>query len=161
MNLGGIAYGSILSVKYEVIKPMTTFNLLAHIIYLSRLFGNWTSDIVPPLENMVAKVIYYNDNAMNALNTHVNKELAFQFYHGSTKVYFNSIANGDIDGDWIQLLPETYQRETADFLSAQLRLIRIIILVLLLISIKNHWSYHLLRTFMKELVVNLAVGIGL
>jgi hypothetical protein len=89
MYLNGIAGGSILSVKCEVIIPMTTFNLFTRIRYFPDFFGNWIFEIVPTLDNMVIKAINYNRIAMNALNIHTNKELAYQFHKIDIKSCFN------------------------------------------------------------------------
>jgi hypothetical protein len=55
MNLNGAVIGSKLSVKYELIIPVIIFNLIAGIWDLHPFFGNWSFDIVPPLDNMVVK----------------------------------------------------------------------------------------------------------
>jgi hypothetical protein len=89
MYLNGIAAGSTLSMKCEVIIPMTTFNLFTQIRFFPDFFGNWIFEIVPTLDNMVIKVINYNGIAMNALNTHANKELAYEFYKVGIKACFN------------------------------------------------------------------------
>jgi hypothetical protein len=71
--MNGIAPGSKIRVAYEVIVPMTTFNVFAHIRYLHSFFGVWTLEVVPMLDNMVCKAFDYNDVAMSIYSS-VNRE---------------------------------------------------------------------------------------
>jgi hypothetical protein len=58
--MNDIDIGSTIRLAYEVIIPMTTFNIFARIRHLPCFFGVWTLEIVPSLDNMVCKVIDYN-----------------------------------------------------------------------------------------------------
>jgi hypothetical protein len=89
-NPTGLANNSTISLKYHITIPMITFNLLARIRYLLSFFGTWKIELVPTLENMIYKVITYNNFSQTSC-THVNKELAFQFYNVGTNLYYSQL----------------------------------------------------------------------
>jgi hypothetical protein len=63
---------------------------------------------------MVVKFIDYNGVPTNTY-FHVNKELAYQFYHGDTKAYFLYVAAWDSTGHWIQFQSTAHQIASDEF----------------------------------------------
>jgi hypothetical protein len=53
--MNGIAIGSTIGNAYEVIGPITTFNIFARIPYLPRFCEVWTLKIIPTLDKWSAR----------------------------------------------------------------------------------------------------------
>jgi hypothetical protein len=106
--LANITIISTIKLAYEVIVPMTTFNIFAKITYLPRLFGVWTFEIVQTLDNMAFKVIAYNGVAMRTC-THTRRELGFQFYNVNYRALLPYTANTYLLGHWLLFQTGNYK----------------------------------------------------
>jgi hypothetical protein len=93
---------------------MTTFTLFDNLRYLPTFFGNWTLNIVPTLDNMIMKVLDYN-NVDQYSCTKVSKQGAFQCYDIGTQCMFTTAA-GNAPNAWLQLIPQAYTIHSAIFL---------------------------------------------
>jgi hypothetical protein len=69
MYWNGVAFLSSISVKYEVLIPMTTDNLFA---------------MVYPWDNMAVQAIDFNYTTSN-ICSHANREFIYEFYRVCTK----------------------------------------------------------------------------
>jgi hypothetical protein len=117
LDMNGIAIGSTIKLAYEVIIPMTTFNIFARIRYLPSFFGVWILEIVPTSDNMVCKVLDYNRIAVNTCTAN-RKDLAFNFYNVNNIAYFGYTAAVDRLNHWIQFQERNYQIRNTEFYSA-------------------------------------------
>jgi hypothetical protein len=118
--------GDIIQVEYEIVIPMTIFNLLARLRFLPSFFWTWKIELVTTLENMVSKVISYYAGAAKVLQTsatNVNRELAFQFYNVNTHNYYIQATGGDPLTHWVQFAPEHYVIEELYFYTSKFRLL--------------------------------------
>jgi hypothetical protein len=79
INLRTVNNNTTVTLRYFITIPMTTFNLFDKLRYLPTFFGNWTLDIVPTLDNMIMKILDYN-NVDQYSCTNVSKQGAFQCY---------------------------------------------------------------------------------
>jgi hypothetical protein len=61
INFRAHNHNTTITLRYFITIPMTTFYLFDKHRYLSMFFGNWTLDIVPTLDNMIMKVVDYNN----------------------------------------------------------------------------------------------------
>jgi hypothetical protein len=66
----------------------------------------------------IAGAIVYQANC-----THVNRELAFQFYNVNTKNYYVQAISGDPTAHWIQFSPEHFIIEESYFYTSKFRLL--------------------------------------
>jgi hypothetical protein len=79
INFRALNNGTTVTLRYSITIPMTTCNLFDKLRYLPTFFGNWTLDIVPTLDNMIMKVVDYN-NVNQYSCSDVLKQAAFQCY---------------------------------------------------------------------------------
>jgi hypothetical protein len=100
---------------------MSTFNLFDKLRYLPTFFGNWTLDIVPTLDNMIMKVLDYN-NIDQYTCSNVSKQGAFQCYGIGTPCMFTQAA-ANAPNTSITLIPQAYTIHTANFYTSQFKLI--------------------------------------
>jgi hypothetical protein len=61
INFRALNNNTTVTLRYHITIPMSTFNIVDKLRYLPTFFGNWTLDIVPTLDNMIMKVIDYNN----------------------------------------------------------------------------------------------------
>ncbi|GMO19384.1 MAG: hypothetical protein Ta2E_10290 [Mycoplasmoidaceae bacterium] len=94
-DMNDLATGSVFSVIYNVIIPMTIFNLLSRIRYLPTYFGTWKIEIIPTLDNMVSKVVDYNGLSIYNPNAHANCHLQLKIYNVGTINNFVYAANAN------------------------------------------------------------------
>jgi hypothetical protein len=144
INMRAINPGSPLVEKYNINIPMTTFNIFDKIRYLPTFFGNWTLEIVPTIDNMIMKVI---ENNNIDTNTHINKEMAYQYYGVGTPCYYPVAAVADPSATWIMLTPQSYKITRANFYTSQFKLIpdRYILLV-------SQFSQHPLQLLFVKVI---------
>jgi hypothetical protein len=92
VNFRALNNNTTVSLTYFITITMSTFNIFDKLRYLPTFFGNWTLDIVPTLDNMIMKVIDYN-NVNQYTCTDVAKQAAFQRYVVGTPYVFTTASN--------------------------------------------------------------------